>query len=238
MSDDQKNVTLAWINALHAKSEAESSVTYQISELKEVLVGMLKYVPKEKLQIIGAHLNELEVLGTEYGSHYDFTTLTTPLDVYSKKTPLDERPHTPEEFQWQIDYWTTEVRDGQRRTVQHVAHEYCRPDRSFQVLPTFQDDWISGVGRTDWFRNYNLNTSQRWRDEVESDGFLNIAIVNGSARPDIHGAQGLRWVDLNEACLDCAAIRHLGEIRSKEFNELVDALNHAFQQEQKPFKTI
>jgi hypothetical protein len=219
-TEAKKQETITWINQLHEQAKAKNGVTYPLAELKVKLDEILEYVSATRLQEVGKHLKELELTGTVHGPSYDFSTLTTPLTTYSE--------HDDWSMQKRIQYWCNNVSIAQCQTVLQVAHEYCRPDRSFATcVKLFEDDHLP---RTDEFcidLGGDSLSLRSWRDMAD----LNLSGNNFAVlRSDFQGGLARTWDDdagAETMSNDAAAIKHLHLVRDIQFKGLVEQLLNA-----------
>jgi hypothetical protein len=77
---------------------------------------------------------------------FDFKSLITALDTYV--TNYDRWDHHQRDEAW------LNVGKAQREVPAHIAHEYCRPDRSFDPMPSFNEETLP---RRFNFDNYVTN---------------------------------------------------------------------------------
>ena len=135
---------------------------------------------------------------------FDFHSLITALDTYV--TNFDEWDYHQQEEAWM------KVGKAQRDVPVHVAHEYCRPDRSFDPLPSFTEE---ALPRDLTLYNYVTNIKS-WFPLTSSGLGVNFAIIRSSRLicPLSCGLHTPRAVaSPASASIDLAAIRHLDEVR-------------------------
>ena len=135
---------------------------------------------------------------------FDFHSLITALDTYV--TNFDEWEYHQQEEAWM------KVGKAQRDVPAHVAHEYCRPDRSFDPLPSFTEE---ALPRDLTLYNYVTNIKS-WFPLTSSGLGVNFAIIRSSRLicPLSCGLHTPRAVaSPASASIDLAAIRHLDEVR-------------------------
>lgn len=92
---------------------------------------LLKYLPKG---YAAEQFSELEEKGTDYGKHYDFSSLISALEIYKKK-------YGPK-YEDSVDCWIKVVGSAQRNVPAHVANEYCYPNRNILTLPSFTEAYL------------------------------------------------------------------------------------------------
>ncbi len=129
---------------------------------------------------------------------FDFRSLITALDTYV--TNFDKW-----DYHEQIDAWM-KVGIAQRDVPAHVAHEYCRPDRSFDPLPSFNE---KNLPRVLTFENYTRTADKSWLPLSSSSSGLgfDFALVRSGGRVAAASKRVL-W-----SFVDLAAVRHLDEVR-------------------------
>lgn len=146
---------------------------------------------------------------------FDFHSLVTALDTYV--TNYDKWSYHEQDMAWMS------VGKAQRDVPAHYAHEYCRPDRSFDPLPEFNEETLP---RSLTFNNYVTATSS-WFPLASSSAGLGFdfaviragddaALATGSLR-----ARGTRrW-----AAGDLAAITRLDEVRTVDLTLSLEHLS-------------
>ena len=107
---------------------------------------------------------------------------------------------------------------AQRDLPAHVAHEYCRPDRSFDPRPEFNEP---SLHRVLTFHNFNTNRDERWFPLAAAEnsglGFDFALLRRGCAG----GAQRRGGVVCGGGGrVDLAAASHLDEVRSDDLKQL------------------
>jgi hypothetical protein len=206
-NNKDKVETLAWIRLIHTLSQEDRDFNYKLNYLKSRLDILMLHLPEERKKAIGDHLKEIEELGTEYGAHYDFLNIITPLQIYVDNAQNSTR----DECDW---YWSL-VKKGQSQTIQQVVHEYCR-GRTFYPLPTFTDDHLT-------LRNDIYLNTRSWQELVYFEGGLRYGIVRS------HYAKAWcvthPYLEYNHIENDLNAVRQLSEVRIAQVNELVAQLN-------------
>ncbi len=154
---------------------------------------------------------------------FDFHSLITALDTYV--TNYDRS-----NYHEQLAAWM-KVGKAQRDVPAHIAHEYCRPDRSFDPLPSFNEE---NLPRVLTFDNYTGTADKSWFPLSSSSSGLGFdfaltrgetpgARVAGGRAPAAYVAQRSRAVDL-------AAGRHLDEVRIADITLSRDNLRPAADQ--------
>ena len=145
-----------------------------------------------------------QILSKKLEKAFDFHSLITALDTYV--THFDKWNNHQ-----QLEAWM-KVGQAQRDVPAHIAHEYCRPDRSFNPLPSFNEE---NLPRILAFANY-MGKDKSWFPLASSSSGLgfDFALIP-SAGMRVGGAGGVS-VARPAGCLaavDLAAIRHLDEVR-------------------------
>lgn len=149
---------------------------------------------------------------------FDFKSLITALDTYV--TNYDRWDSHERDTAW------LDVGKAQRDVPAHIAHEYCRPDRSFDPCPKFNEPTLPRVLRCENWSNSNMKS---WFPLSSSSSGLGFDF--GLVRPRPWGADGCRpgrRVSLQD---DLSAIRKLDRVRTDDLarsREIlhVEAPNH------------
>lgn len=163
----------------------------------------------------------------EHSSHFDFAPLITVLEQYVQGYDvwLDSGNWKAIEAAWM------RVGQAQRDVPVHIAHEYCRMDRSFHPRPDFDEPYLP---ENLTVYNYKTEHEEVWFPLVTSDSSglgINFGIIfagrgsrkcyvvrgpeEGSECWDYIG----RWLAWRESAggeVDLAAIRHLDEVRTAD----------------------
>jgi hypothetical protein len=143
---------------------------------------------------------------------FDFHSLITALDSYV--TNFDKWNDHQQEEAWM------KVGKAQRDVPAHVAHEYCRPDRSFNPLPSFTEE---ALPRTLTFYNYVTNIKSWFPLTSSSSGLgFDFALMRLSGLGDGPGLvlrYALPWAVRRVARQDLAAVRHLDEVRIADLTQ-------------------
>jgi hypothetical protein len=137
---------------------------------------------------------------------FDFHSLITTLDIYV--TNYDEWDNHQLEAAWM------KVGKAQRDVPAHIAHEYCRPDRSFDPLPSFNEE---NLPRALAFNNY-VTKDKSWFPLSSSSAGLgfDFALAMGSPNPVPFAAITV-WRETGS--YDLAAVRHLDEVRTTDLTQ-------------------
>jgi hypothetical protein len=110
-----------------------------------------------------------EKLINQLKKDFDFDSLITALDTYV--TNFDKWNYHQQEEAWM------KVGQAQRDVPVHVAHEYCRPDRSFDSLPSFTEE---ALPRVLTFYRYVTNIKYWFPLSSSSSGLgFDFALVRG-----------------------------------------------------------
>lgn len=138
---------------------------------------------------------------------FDFCDNSLIIALDSYVTNFDKWNYHQQEEAWM------KVGKAQRDVPAHVAHEYCRPDRSFDPLPSFTEETLPRILT---FYNYVTNIKSWFPLSSSSSGlgfdFALIRILDAEAR----SGAGHRWWGEGLRCRgrhDLAAVRHLDEVR-------------------------
>ena len=147
-------------------------------------------------------------------SKFDFNSLITALDNYV--TNFDKLG-----YHQQIESWM-KVGKAQRDVPAHVAHEYCRPDRSFYPEPSFNEE---NLPRAFTFYNYTGIRDKSWFPLSSSSSGLgfDFALKRGHL-PARYGPVALPGI-ARLASLDLAAVRHLDKVRIDDLTQSRENLN-------------
>jgi len=153
-----------------------------------------------------------QILSKKLEQAFDFHSLITALDTYV--TNYDK---------WnchqKLEAWM-EVGKAQRDVPAHIAHEYCRPDRSFNPLPSFNEENLPRIlafgnyTREDksWFPlassssglGFDFALSRGYTDQLSLERGFVMVVAYGSSTP---------------AAGDLEAIRHLDEVRINDLTQ-------------------
>ncbi len=148
---------------------------------------------------------------------FDFHSLITALDVYV--THYDKWNDHQREEAWM------NVGKAQRDVPAHVAHEYCRPDRSFSPLPSFHEETLPRILT---FDNYARDTKSWFPLSISNSGLgFNFALIRF---PGVRCGDCVSgWDGAREFCAhsrtDLAAVSHLYEVRTSELTLSREHLN-------------
>jgi hypothetical protein len=133
---------------------------------------------------------------------FDFKSLITALDTYV--TNYDRWDYH------QLDEAWLNVGKAQREVPAHIAHEYCRSDRSFDPRPEFNEETLP---RCFTFDNYVTNVTS-WFPLTSSSSGLGVDFGLLSR------AGVRRWMAPRyKACADLAAVSHLDEVRTADLTQ-------------------
>lgn len=124
-------------------------------------------------------------------------------------------------YHQQVEAWM-KVGKAQREVPAHIAHEYCRPDRSFSPLPSFNEE---NLPRTLAFDNRTGIAGKSWFPLSSSSSGLDFdfALMRGSRERGMwqvaRGASAGEAVDEAVAVVDLASVRHLDEVRIADLTQ-------------------
>jgi hypothetical protein len=115
----------------------------------------------------------------------------------------------------QAEAWM-KVGKAQRDVPAHIAHEYCRPDRFFNPLYSFNEE---NLPRVLTFDNYTGTSDKSWFPLSSSSSGLGFDFAlmrsgccGGAGAHRVAAAGGCAWV-WRGGGVDLAAVRHLDEVR-------------------------
>jgi hypothetical protein len=142
---------------------------------------------------------------------FDFHSLITALDTYV--TDHDKWSYHEREVAWMS------VGKAQRDVPAHIAHEYCRPGRSFDPLPSFNEEALPRVLA---FDNYVMNNKSWFPLSSSSSGLgFEFAFIRATrawwGRRD--GVVVVSAGCVASGLLDLAAVRHLDEVRIADLTQ-------------------
>ena len=142
---------------------------------------------------------------------FDFHSLITALDTYA--TNYDKWTYHEQ------DMACMSVGKAQRDVPAHIAHEYCRPDRSFDPRPSFDEETLP---RQLTFDNYVTANSSWFPLSSSSSGLgFDFALIR-------RGRAGARragvWAG-GDVALDLAAVSHLDEVRTVDLTHSKEYLS-------------
>ena len=123
----------------------------------------------------------------------------------------------------QLEAWMR-VGMAQRDVPAHIAHEYCRPDRSsHHFLPSFNEE---NLPRTLTFYNQTGTSDQSWFPHYSLGWDFAFIRSNEGQFPAQVRATG-RWSLPNPriANLDLVAVRHLDEVRIADLTQSREKLS-------------
>lgn len=136
---------------------------------------------------------------------FDFHSLITALDSYVLN--FDQWSHHDREL------GLLSVGRAQRDVPAHIAHEYCRPDRSFDPLPSFNEE---NLPRVLTITNYRTNDKSWFPLASSSSGLgFNFALVRGRSA---QATSTLLWTAGMGSC-DLAVIQQLDKVRTADLTQ-------------------
>lgn len=158
--------------------------------------------------------------GEEHRSaHFDFTPLKEAYQRY-----LDGYDGWLAAENWEaMDAAWWDVGKAQRNVPAHVAQEYCRPDRSFDPRPEFNE---ATLPRVLTFYNWTIKRDDSWFPLAASNSGLgfDFSLMRGSARGRPWARGGAR-VGSGGASIDLAAVSRLDEVRTVDLTQSREHLN-------------
>lgn len=158
--------------------------------------------------------------GQEYHSvHFDSQKLIQALQAYV--TGYDGWVNTSN---WAaMDAAWLKVGFAQRDVVVHIANEYCRPDRSFDPMPPFNEPTLPRILS---FRNWTTGRDESWFPLAAPDSGLgfDFGLARARRRAAEAGRRMARWACM-DAALDSAAVTRLDEVRTAGLTQSRENLN-------------
>ena len=151
---------------------------------------------------------------------FDFKSLITALDTYV--THYDSWDSHQRAQAW------LDVGKAQREVPVHIANEYCRPDRSFDPCPEFNEPRLP---RSRSFYNLITDSHDAWfpLPSVASGLGFDFALASERARrPRVFlavAAADLLRLDVPPARVDLAAVSRLDKVRTADLTEARETLN-------------
>ena len=151
---------------------------------------------------------------------FDFHSLIPALETYVNN--YDRWDYHEREMAWLA------VGKAQREVPAHIAHEYCRPGRSFDPRPEFNEETLPRVLT---FDNY-VTSVKFWFPLTSLSSGLGFDFAGG-VRPAAGG--GMEWrggrrarvVGCGPARCDLAAVSHLDEVRTADLTQSREILEMA-----------
>lgn len=151
---------------------------------------------------------------------FDFHSLITALDIYVTN-------FRKWNFHQQEEAWI-KVGKAQRDVPAHVAHEYCRPDRSFDPLPSFTEETLPRS--LDFYNNFtNIKSWFPLSSSSAGLGF-DFALTRGQVRLYAIGWDGVGVVPSLRCGVDLAAVRHLDAVRIADLTQSRENLSRPVSQ--------
>ena len=149
---------------------------------------------------------------------FDFHSLLTALDTYVANYKSNWSEHERDMC------WLT-VGMAQRDAVAHIAHEYCRQDRSFNPVPSFNEETLPRVLT---IKNY-YTTDKSWFPLSSSTSGLGFDFALARTPDSVADCKHASGRLLRDG--DLAAVRHLDEVRIADLTQSREYLsrpaNHA-----------
>ena len=147
---------------------------------------------------------------------FDFNSLITALDTYVTNYNKWDSHHR--DLAW------LNVGKAQRDVPVHIANEYCRPDRSFEPRPEFNETTLPRVLTFDNF----CTDVKSWFPLLSSSSGLGFEFglsYGGGLRPS-----GSRCLRTGRPCwrtttVDLMAVRHLDEVRTADLTQSREILD-------------
>ena len=146
---------------------------------------------------------------------FDFKSLITALDTYV--TNYDRWDYHQRDEAW------LNVGKAQREVPAHIAHEYCRGDRSFDPRPEFNEETLP---RGVTFDNYVTNVNSWFPLASSSSGLgFDFGLLRGGGTSGAAWRRGVGWGGVDGA--DLAAVSHLDEVRTADLTQSREILEMA-----------
>ncbi len=153
-----------------------------------------------------------------HGEHYNFQELLYALKSFIAQYDALKKSNN----QVALDrLWVHNIGGAQRKTVAHVAQEYCNPDRPFNPIPDFNKKpfkrQLKLYKDTWWTANiYHGPLGGRGRSS-----FSGFAIYRSSLDVNRMKLTGMKTGSLEHVKADYAALTNLFETRMRQFRELI-----------------
>ena len=146
---------------------------------------------------------------------FDFKSLITALDTHV--TNFDRWDYHQRNEAW------LNVGKAQRDVPAHIAHEYCRGDRSFDPRPEFNEE---ALPRCFTFDNYVTNVRAWFPLASSSSGLgFDFGLLRGGGTSGAAWRRGVGWGGVDGA--DLAAVSHLDEVRTADLTQSREILEMA-----------
>jgi len=160
-------------------------------------------LPESLTEAIYQELANHHAQGTEFGLHCDDRRLDEALQIHSSQFPVWDTDRIRE-------YWITHVREAQIEAAAHVAHGYCRWDRSHESVPRYESE-MTLPRDLHFYQTRDQATRGEWFPLREGQGLLTPLAIHRNA---IAGNAGVilspeNQVSAPRAALDAAAIHQL-----------------------------
>lgn len=149
---------------------------------------------------------------------FDFHSLITALENYVSN--YEKWSYHEQDMAW------LSVGKAQRDVPAHIAHEYCRPDRSFRPCPEFKEETLPRVLSID---NYVTSDKSWFPLSASSSGLgFDFSLYRGgcvrwwgaaAARARAMDHRRAARETRQEVLADLAAVRHLDEVRIADFTK-------------------
>jgi hypothetical protein len=152
-----------------------------------------------------------QILSKKLEKAFDFHSLITALDTYVTH-------YVKTNYHQQLEAWM-KVGQAQRDVPAHIAQEYCRPDRSFDPLPTFNEQ---NLPRILAINNYSRTGDRSWFPLASSSSGLGFDFALTRVPWEAVGMAPTRGMCVSwwrMAVLDLAAVRRLDEVRINDLKQ-------------------
>ena len=147
----------------------------------------------------------------EHSKHFDMTPLKTALQNYVNGYDEWDAANNYDAMKaaWML------VGLAQRDLPVHVINEYCRPDRSFDPLPAFNEDKLPRILT---YNHFNMGSDVPLFPLVVSGSSglgVDFALIRGAGRARRHGQSAAGYVP-GGGSRDLAAVSRLDEVRTAD----------------------
>ena len=204
-----------WAKDTHMCRMLESHMDEETKAFMAARIDEMERIDAATGQPVGLVYNQA---GQEHRSaHFDFTPLK---EAYQRYLAGYEAWYAAQNLAAMDAAWW-DVGKAQRNVPAHVAQEYCRPDRSFDPRPEFNE---ATLPRVLTFYNWTTGRDDSWFPLAASNSGLgfDFALIRGrEPEPVPLGLLGERHAPR----LDLAAITRLDEVRTDDLTLSREHLN-------------
>ncbi len=191
-----------WAKDKHMCRMLES---HMIDDTKAQLLAKVEVM--EESGLVYQQPDDQGVMQIKQSKHFDMTPLITALREYINGYRQWDRD---DDYEAMETAWM-KVGKAQRDVPAHIAHEYCRPDRSFAPLPSFGEENLPRI--------LTFAADKSWFPlSSPSSGLgFDFALIRASAARSV--PPGTRGRARLSARRDLAAVRHLDEVRIADLTQ-------------------